>query len=170
MNTAMWENPLTQANLKALLADPRYRQVGPTVGMLAEQTSGMGRLAEPPDIVEAAEGILSPKDLAGLQVLVTAGRRASTWTGALHLQPLHREDGYAGRAPPPSAAPRSRWSPDPARSPRRRTSAGLRDLAEEMAAEVLSRVGAAHLVVAAAAVADQRPEHRAAQKVKKQEG
>ncbi|MGC4113673.1 MAG: bifunctional phosphopantothenoylcysteine decarboxylase/phosphopantothenate--cysteine ligase CoaBC [Myxococcales bacterium] len=172
MNTAMWENPLTQENMKALLADPRYHQVGPTAGMLAEQTSGMGRLAEPPDIVEAAEAALGPKDLAGVEVLITAGPTRE------HLDPVrfisNPSTGKMGYAVARAAAQRGAKvtlvaGPCSLPAPPNVQLVSVTS-ADEMASEVLYRVQSAHIVVAAAAVADQKPEHKAAQKVKKKEG
>ena len=75
MNVNMWTHPLTQANVKRLIDVARYRTVGPGSGFLACQWTGPGRLAEPADIVEAAAIALSPQDLAGKRVVVTAGRR-----------------------------------------------------------------------------------------------
>src|SRR5579862_8056061 len=46
MNVAMYENRLTQENLAALLAESRYRAVGPDVGLLADGETGAGRLAQ----------------------------------------------------------------------------------------------------------------------------
>ena len=45
----------------------------PAAGPLACGAVGLGRLPEPHLIVEAAAGLLSPQDLAGRQLLVTAG-------------------------------------------------------------------------------------------------
>src|SRR5215472_14261282 len=56
MNWRMWANPATQANL-ALLAQRGIRRVGPNEGKLAENESGMGRMAEPLEIVAAAEQV-----------------------------------------------------------------------------------------------------------------
>src|SRR5207247_1235193 len=42
-------------------------------GFLACRWTGPGRLAEPADIVEAAAHLLSPQDLAGKRIVVTAG-------------------------------------------------------------------------------------------------
>src|SRR5262249_2146828 len=53
MNTAMWENTITQENVRHLVADPRYRTVGPGAGLLACGEIGSGRLAEPLEIVSA---------------------------------------------------------------------------------------------------------------------
>ena len=72
MNTRMWENPIVQANVKRLKSFG-YLFVGPVAGELACGYDGMGRLAAPADIIDAVEGALSAKDLAGERVLVTAG-------------------------------------------------------------------------------------------------
>jgi len=47
--------------------------VPPAEGRLAGGDVGAGRLADPVEIVAAAEAILAPGDLAGLRVLITAG-------------------------------------------------------------------------------------------------
>ena len=52
MNTGMWENPATQANVAALTARG-VRVVQPGTGDLACGTSGAGRMAEPADILSA---------------------------------------------------------------------------------------------------------------------
>ena len=52
MNTGMWENPATQANIAALTARG-VRVVRPGVGDLACGTEGAGRMAEPADILSA---------------------------------------------------------------------------------------------------------------------
>ncbi|HSS01244.1 MAG TPA: bifunctional phosphopantothenoylcysteine decarboxylase/phosphopantothenate--cysteine ligase CoaBC [Kofleriaceae bacterium] len=73
MNVNMWGHPLTQANVMRLVDVARYRVVGPGDGFLACRWTGPGRLAEPADIVEAAAHVLSPQDLAGKRIVVTAG-------------------------------------------------------------------------------------------------
>lgn len=52
MNTGMWENPATQANV-ATLAARGVRIVSPGVGDLACGTTGAGRMAEPGEILSA---------------------------------------------------------------------------------------------------------------------
>jgi phosphopantothenoylcysteine decarboxylase/phosphopantothenate--cysteine ligase len=73
MNVNMWGHPLTQANVRRLVDVAGYRVVGPGDGFLACRWTGPGRLAEPADIVEAAAHLLSPQDLAGARIVVTAG-------------------------------------------------------------------------------------------------
>ena len=74
METRMWEHPATRNNL-ALLAARGARFVGPGSGFLASGRSGVGRMAEPAEIVaETIELATSARrDLEGLRVLVTAG-------------------------------------------------------------------------------------------------
>jgi phosphopantothenoylcysteine decarboxylase/phosphopantothenate--cysteine ligase len=73
MNVNMWNHALTQANVRRLVDVAGYHVVGPGDGFLACRWSGPGRLAEPADIVEAAAHLLSPQDLAGVRIVVTAG-------------------------------------------------------------------------------------------------
>ncbi|MBA3391316.1 MAG: bifunctional phosphopantothenoylcysteine decarboxylase/phosphopantothenate--cysteine ligase CoaBC [Deltaproteobacteria bacterium] len=73
MNVNMWNHPLTASNVRKLVDVARYRVVGPGDGFLACRWTGPGRLAEPADIVEAAAHVLSPQDLTGTRIVVTAG-------------------------------------------------------------------------------------------------
>src|SRR3979490_1508859 len=73
MNTQMFEHEAVRKNLDTLAARGT-RFVEPGEGYLACGWIGKGRLAEPEDIVEAAEAILRPEGpLRGQRVLVTAG-------------------------------------------------------------------------------------------------
>jgi phosphopantothenoylcysteine decarboxylase / phosphopantothenate---cysteine ligase len=86
MNSRMYEHPATQANLE-LLRSRGARVVAPSSGRLASRGEwGVGRLAEPPEILAAVEAVLAdagsaaaadggyaPRSLDGLRVLVTAG-------------------------------------------------------------------------------------------------
>ena len=72
MNTKMWENPITQANLKKL-KECGVTIVDPSTGELACGYEGKGRLAEIEDIVDKTLDILTPKDLQGERILITAG-------------------------------------------------------------------------------------------------
>jgi len=57
METAMWEHPATQANVR-LLSERGARLVGPLAGRLASGREGVGRMAEPAAIVEAVAACL----------------------------------------------------------------------------------------------------------------
>ncbi|WKZ33358.1 MAG: bifunctional phosphopantothenoylcysteine decarboxylase/phosphopantothenate--cysteine ligase CoaBC [Thermodesulfobacteriota bacterium] len=72
MNTRMWENPVVMENVRKL-ERAGYRFIGPEEGALACGYEGKGRLAKVEDILDAAMEALSPKDLKGEKVLVTAG-------------------------------------------------------------------------------------------------
>lgn len=72
MNFRMWDHPATQGNLE-ILKKRGVRTVGPNSGMLAEGESGMGRMAEPAEILAAVEGMLANGPLKGVRALVTSG-------------------------------------------------------------------------------------------------
>jgi phosphopantothenoylcysteine decarboxylase/phosphopantothenate--cysteine ligase len=78
MNSVMYENAATQANLETLRSRGAVI-VDPATGSLASRGEfGVGRLAEPAEILSIVEAQLggagySPRSLDGLQVLVTAG-------------------------------------------------------------------------------------------------
>jgi phosphopantothenoylcysteine decarboxylase/phosphopantothenate--cysteine ligase len=73
MNTHMWEHPAVKRNVD-LLGARGVRFVDPGSGYLACGWVGPGRLAEPAEIVEAADALLRRgAALAGRRVLVTAG-------------------------------------------------------------------------------------------------
>lgn len=71
MHTEMWEHPATQRNIATLVNDG-YHLIGPASGALAGGDTGVGRVAEPEEILEALERLMSaPAD--GIRLLVTAG-------------------------------------------------------------------------------------------------
>jgi phosphopantothenoylcysteine decarboxylase/phosphopantothenate--cysteine ligase len=72
MNPRMWAHPATRANAETLRARG-IELVGPDEGETAEGEWGVGRLAEPDEIVRRAEMLLAPGSLTGTRVLVTAG-------------------------------------------------------------------------------------------------
>lgn len=73
MHPAMWENPATQRNVAFLRETGRFDFVGPVVGPVASGEIGLGRMADPASIVDAASRCLVMPDLAGQRVVVTAG-------------------------------------------------------------------------------------------------
>ncbi len=73
MNTRMYENPVTQDNLK-LLEKYGYRLIEPASGHLACGDTGKGKLPDTAVLKEhVIREIAMKKDLAGRKVLVTAG-------------------------------------------------------------------------------------------------
>ena len=72
MNSLMWSHPAVQRNI-ATLRSWGIRMVGPATGALACGTDGIGRMAEPEEIVDAVCAEVSPLKLQGQRWLVTAG-------------------------------------------------------------------------------------------------
>ena len=72
MNTRMYENPIVQDNISTL-KDYGMEVVTPASGYLACGDTGEGKMPEPEVLYEAVLRALTPKDLAGRKVLVTAG-------------------------------------------------------------------------------------------------
>ena len=74
MNTRMWRNPATQANLRTL-RERGVRVVEPEAGRLACGEVGEGKLAAVDDVVQAALDALAPapQPLRGKRVVITAG-------------------------------------------------------------------------------------------------
>ena len=71
-NTKMIENPVTKENIKKL-QDRNFEFINSKSGMLACNTIGNGRLAEPEEIFERVEDYFVKKDLKGKNIIVTAG-------------------------------------------------------------------------------------------------
>ena len=57
MHTEMWEHPATQRNVEQLMADG-HLVIGPEKGDLAGGEEGIGRMAEPEEIVSALEQLV----------------------------------------------------------------------------------------------------------------
>lgn len=73
MNTRMYENPVTQENLK-LLEKFGMEVISPASGRLACGDTGSGKMPEPDILLQyVLKSCALPKDMAGLKVLVTAG-------------------------------------------------------------------------------------------------
>jgi len=76
MNTTMWQQPQVQRNWQQVQAEPRYHSIGPEAGILACDTVGTGRMAEPSEILPYLASLLWTSgnwDLAGKQVLISTG-------------------------------------------------------------------------------------------------
>lgn len=73
MNTEMLHNPLVQENLRALVAQDRFSVLSPDSGALACGVTGAGRLPDPHQIIGGVRAALSPEDLEGVRVTVSAG-------------------------------------------------------------------------------------------------
>lgn len=172
MHTEMWEHPATVSNV-ALLRSRGAAFVGPDVGPLSSGDDGPGRMAEPDAIVAAALGLLtSARDLAGMQILVTAGGTQEPIDPVRFIG--NRSSGRMGFAIAEEAAARGGKVTIVA-GPTTLTHPSGTELvsvgtAEEMRAAVIERAPSADVVIKAAAVADFRPERSVGRKLKKAAG
>jgi phosphopantothenoylcysteine decarboxylase/phosphopantothenate--cysteine ligase len=164
MNVNMWENPLTQGNLRRLLSGAegggRFTTVGPDRGELACGWVGAGRLMEPADIVAAAERILTGGDLMGRRVVVTAGPTREAIDQVRYLG--NRSSGKMGFALARAAALRGAEVTLIAGPVSLPTPGGVQQRVDvestaEMRQALLEASRRADVVVMAAAVADFRP-------------
>ncbi len=74
MNVKMWENVATQANIKRI-AELGYSFIGPTEGKMACGEYGLGRMAEPEQIISELEMVQTSwtKRGKGLTAIITSG-------------------------------------------------------------------------------------------------
>jgi phosphopantothenoylcysteine decarboxylase / phosphopantothenate---cysteine ligase len=172
MNTNMLEHPAVRANLDVLGARG-VRFVDPAAGYLACGWVGKGRLAEPDEIVEAAETILRPSGaLLGRLVLVTAGPTFEDLDDVRYIG--NRSSGKMGYAVAAEAVTRGARvilvsGPTMIAPPAGAELVRVRS-AEQMSTVVQRHALDADIVVMAAAVADYTPEQRASGKIEKSEG
>ncbi|MEW6696042.1 MAG: bifunctional phosphopantothenoylcysteine decarboxylase/phosphopantothenate--cysteine ligase CoaBC [Bacillota bacterium] len=169
MNVVMYNNPAVQENISKL-RQFGYHFADPSEGRLACGTTGKGRLADHETIFHHIEKLLTPQDLAGSEVLITAGPTREPLDPVRYLS--NRSSGKMGYALARAASLRgarvtlvsgpTNLSPPPAVETIRV------ETAKEMHHAVLQRFGNVDLVIKAAAVADYRPRETNAQKIKKQ--
>jgi phosphopantothenoylcysteine decarboxylase/phosphopantothenate--cysteine ligase len=72
MNWRMYENPAVQKNI-SYLKSIGVAFVGPYMGSLACGEEGIGRMADIDEIVETVKTVLTPQDMTGEKIVVTAG-------------------------------------------------------------------------------------------------
>jgi phosphopantothenoylcysteine decarboxylase / phosphopantothenate---cysteine ligase len=170
MNPHMWNAKSTQRNLAQLKADG-VRLIGPNSGEMAERgEAGIGRMAEPLEIVAAVETMLrGAQALAGKRVLVTSGPTTELIDPVRYL--ANRSSGKQGHAIAAAAAAAGAdvvLVSGPVHLP---NPPGLSVVKVETANEMLAAVEKAlpvDVAVFAAAVADWRPQMVSASKIKKQ--
>jgi phosphopantothenoylcysteine decarboxylase/phosphopantothenate--cysteine ligase len=175
MNPYMWRHPATRRNL-ARLVDDGIAVVGPNAGEMAEAgEAGVGRMAEPLEIVAAALPFLANagdgRTLAGKRVVVTSGPTHEPIDPVRYI--ANRSSGKQGHAIAAAAAAAGAAVtlvsgpvnlPDPP---------GVRTVKVETAQDMLAAVTKAlpaDVAVFAAAVADWRVDTPNAGKIKKQPG
>jgi phosphopantothenoylcysteine decarboxylase/phosphopantothenate--cysteine ligase len=171
MNTHMYENPIVQGNL-AKLAAHGYVIMDPGYGELAEGTEGAGRLPDFGEIVDEVESILTSKDLAGENILVTAGPTQEPFDPVRFI--TNHSSGKMGYAVARMARRRGATVTlisGPTSLPKPRDVKFISvTTAQEMRDAVMKDLKNATVVIKAAAVADYRPASRSASKIKKKEG
>lgn len=171
MHTEMWEHPAVQDNL-ATLRRRGVHIVDPESGRLAGGDVGHGRLAAPERIVAAIEQVLTPQDMVGLRLLVTAGGTREPIDAVRVI--TNRSSGKQGYAIAGAAARRGA-TVTLVSTTSMPTPHGVADrvqvaTAAEMAHAVLGRADDLDVIVMAAAVADFRPTQAASGKIKKDAG
>lgn len=172
MNSNMYENPVTQRNIQTLKTLLRAQFIEPKVGLLACNDVGKGHIADDETILEAVERALTPGDLTGKKVLVTAGPTREALDPVRFL--TNRSSGRMGYALAEAAARRGAEvtlvsGPVALECPtgvRREFVESTQDL--YCAMELLCREQ--DVIIQAAAPADYRPAHIAGQKIKKADG
>ncbi len=172
MNTNMFEHEAVRANMATLQARG-IRFVEPGEGYLACGWIGKGRLAEPDDVIAAADAMLRPAGtLAGRFVIVTAGPTYEDIDDVRYIG--NRSSGKMGYALAAEAARRGARvllvsGPSALPSPAHVEVVRVRTAAE-MHAAVMAQAASADMCVMAAAVADYTPRARAAGKIEKSDG
>lgn len=170
MHSEMWQQPATARNIRLLEGDGRY-VVGPVVGALAAGDSGMGRMAEPEDILASVAGVFDDS-LSGLTALVTAGGTREAIDPVRYVG--NRSSGKMGHEVALEAARRgagvvlvtTTTPPDMPGS----VEVVQVESAEEMAHQVWARASTLDVAVMAAAVADFRPAGAAGTKLARSDG
>jgi len=167
MNQAMWADPATQAN-HALLQQRGIRMFGPASGSQACGDVGMGRMMEAEDLAQAAADCFERDLLTGIHLLITAGPTQENIDPVRYI--TNHSSGKMGFALAEAAAEASArvtlvagpvFLPTPDRVQR---------IDVVSARDMLAACEAAmpcDLFIAAAAVADYRPEVIAPHKLKK---
>jgi phosphopantothenoylcysteine decarboxylase/phosphopantothenate--cysteine ligase len=168
MNREMWAHAATQAHVAALRAQG-VRLLGPAAGAQACGETGDGRMLEADELVEDLAAFFRPPCLRGRRLLVDAGPTFEPIDPVRGI--TNRSSGKMGYAIARAARECGAEvilvsGPVALEAPR-----GVRlvavESARQMHAAVMAEIGAVDVFVAAAAVADWRPELQAEHKIKK---
>jgi phosphopantothenoylcysteine decarboxylase / phosphopantothenate---cysteine ligase len=172
MNNRMYLHPATQANLE-LLAARRVTVIAPGDGELASfGEHGIGRLAEPAQLLATAEALLTAPTWAGVRVLVTAGGTREPIDSVRFIG--NRSSGRMGYALAGEAARRGATVTAVSANVALEPPPGVEMIAVGTAAELGDvcdqRFDDCDVLLMAAAVADFRPAAPAESKIKKAAG
>jgi phosphopantothenoylcysteine decarboxylase/phosphopantothenate--cysteine ligase len=171
MNAKMYSHAVVKENMARLMARG-YAILEPEYGELACRTEGQGRLPGVPEIAEEIESLLSPKNLQGEHILITAGPTQEPFDPVRYI--TNHSSGKMGYALAVMARRRGAAvtlisGPTDLPAPRGvgfipvQTALEMRDAAMDHLAE-------ATVVIKAAAVADYRPTACQTTKIKKTAG
>jgi phosphopantothenoylcysteine decarboxylase/phosphopantothenate--cysteine ligase len=171
MNTFMLAHPTVQENIE-ILRKRGVEVIEPVNGLLACGEEGAGKMPDVPELVERVRGHFFARDLAGTNVLVTAGPTREPIDPVRYIS--NRSSGRMGYAIADAARKRGASVtlisgptslPVPAGVTIQRVTT-----ASEMHAAVMAAVADHQLVIKAAAVSDFAPAVVADKKIKKREG
>ncbi len=170
MNTRMYQNPIVQDNISTL-KDYGMEVVTPASGYLACGDTGEGKMPEPDVLYEAVLRALTPKDLAGKKVLVTAGPTREKLDPVRYLS--NHSTGKMGYAIAEAAVRRGAEVTLVSGVTALQPPAGVKIVpvisAADMAQAVKEAAPEQDIIVKAAAVADYRPAVTADEKLKKKD-
>ena len=190
MNTAMYDNPIVQDNMKKLKAYG-YQFIDPAEGLLACGDTGRGKLADVEDILSVSQGILMSSeksgalaqeipedggtlDFEGRTVVVTAGPTQEALDPVRYI--TNHSSGKMGYSLAEAAAKRGAKvvlisGPTALKKPENENISFVPVVsASDMAEAVFTHFEKADILIMAAAVADYTPKTVADQKIKKADG
>ncbi|MER2024163.1 MAG: bifunctional phosphopantothenoylcysteine decarboxylase/phosphopantothenate--cysteine ligase CoaBC [Eubacteriales bacterium] len=193
MNTAMYDNPIVQDNMKKLKAYG-YQFIDPAEGLLACGDTGRGKLADVEDILSVSQGILMSSeksgalaqeipeesenggtlDFEGRTVVVTAGPTQEALDPVRYI--TNHSSGKMGYSLGEAAAKRGAKvvlisGPTALKKPENENISFVPVVsASDMAEAVFTHFEKADILIMAAAVADYTPKTVADQKIKKADG
>jgi phosphopantothenoylcysteine decarboxylase/phosphopantothenate--cysteine ligase len=168
MNDKMLANPIVQENINKL-KNYKYVIMESGIGELACKTKGAGRLPEIPEILEEIERLLTPQNLTGEKILITAGPTEEPLDPVRFITNLSSgKMGYAlakvarrhGAQVTLITGPTNLSLPSVENIIKVRT-------AQEMHKAVIDNYKKSTVIIKAAAVADYRPKVFAREKIKK---
>jgi phosphopantothenoylcysteine decarboxylase/phosphopantothenate--cysteine ligase len=171
MNTNMYEHPIVLENIRKLLGHGCHIMAA-EAGELACKSEGSGRLPDVEGILDEVQSILTPKDLTGERILITAGPTREPFDPVRFI--TNYSSGKMGYALAVAARRRGAFvtlvsGPSALPVPR-----GIDFIpvssAVEMREAVMERFKASTVIIKSAAVADFRPATQADNKIKKKGG
>ena len=169
MNTAMYDNPATQDNIKKI-TEYGFKLIEPAEGLLACGDEGKGKMPEPEELLQhVLSEIACEKDMQGLSVLVTAGPTQEAIDPVRYI--TNHSSGKMGYAIAQAAALRGADVTLVSGRTNLSCPLGVKRIdvtsAEDMYKAVTKAAPKSDIVIKAAAVADFTPKTTAYQKIKK---